>query len=83
MPGPSNTVADALSRYAYPASSAREDVSFHGSEEARLGVKKMLEQELRDRALVGLIRRCTEEKGFFLLFVGRGKWPGRLCHMRG
>ena len=29
--GSDNVVADALSRYAYPASSAREDVSIHGS----------------------------------------------------
>jgi acetyl esterase/lipase len=50
VPGPTNVVADALSRYAYPAISAREDVSFHGSAEAREGVKKMVEQELRERA---------------------------------
>jgi putative transposase len=40
MPGPTNVVADALSRYAYPATSAREDVSFHGSEAVREDVKK-------------------------------------------
>ena len=45
-PGHTNVVADAMSRYAYPASSAREEVSFHGSMEAREEVKKMLEVEL-------------------------------------
>ena len=38
IPGPENTVADALSRWAYPASSAREDVSFHGSAYAKAEV---------------------------------------------
>ena len=65
MPGPTNVVADALSRYAYPATSAREDVSFHGSEEARQSVKKMIEQELRDRALVGVVRVGDGGRGFF------------------
>ena len=46
IPGPDNVVADAMSRYAYPASSAREDVSFHGSAEASEEVKKMVEEEL-------------------------------------
>lgn len=35
MTGATNVVADALSRNAHPATSAREDVSFHGSETAR------------------------------------------------
>jgi len=56
VPGPSNVAADAMSRFAYPASSAREDVSFHGSTETRLEVKKLMEQEMRDRALVGVVR---------------------------
>ena len=40
IPGNENVVADALSRWAYPASSAREDVSFHGSAQACEEVKK-------------------------------------------
>ncbi len=40
VPCPTNVLADALSRFAYHSISAREDVSFHGSEEARQGVKK-------------------------------------------
>jgi hypothetical protein len=46
VPGPDNVVADAMSRWAYPASSARHDVSFHGSAEASEEVKKMVEEEL-------------------------------------
>jgi hypothetical protein len=56
IPGPENVVPDALSRWAYPASSAREDVSFHGSAEAREEVKKMLEKELAEGKVVGLVR---------------------------
>ena len=39
-PGKDNIIADAMSRYAYPASSAREDVSFHGSLGAHEEIKK-------------------------------------------
>ena len=40
VPGPSSVIADAMSRWAYPASSAREEVSFHGSAQAKKEVKK-------------------------------------------
>ena len=56
IPGKENEMADAMSRYAYPASSAKDDVSFHGSAENREQVKKMLEQELREGREVGLVR---------------------------
>jgi hypothetical protein len=46
MPGKDNTVEDAMSRYAYPASSSREDVSFHGSAKAEAEVKKLIEREI-------------------------------------
>ena len=45
IPGKDNVVADALSRWAYPASSAREDVSFQGSLKARDDVREMLKTE--------------------------------------
>ena len=35
IPGRYNTVADALSRWAYPASEANSEVSFHGKESWR------------------------------------------------
>ena len=40
IPGKDNIVADALSRFAYPACKAFQDTSFHGSEAARLEAKK-------------------------------------------
>ena len=43
--GASNTVADAMSRWAYPASGNREDVSIHGSAVADEEVRKMMIQE--------------------------------------
>jgi hypothetical protein len=48
VPGPENTVADGMSRFAYPANSARDDVSIHGSLEARDEVKRMEEQERKE-----------------------------------
>ena len=55
LPGKDNIVADAMSRYAYPASSAREDVSFHGSADAKEEMRKIIEKELREGRMVGLI----------------------------
>ena len=50
IPGKDNVVADALSRWAYPASSAREDVSFHGSVKAKEEVREMLRLEKEEDA---------------------------------
>ena len=58
--GPQNDVADAMSRYAYPASSAREDICFHGSAEARQEVKNLIEEERALERLVGVI--CRDRK---------------------
>ena len=65
IPGPENTVADALSRWAYPASSAREDVSFHGSAQAKEEVDKIIKEEQTLARMVGVLRRrrpAHEEK---------------------
>ena len=43
--GKDNVVADAMSRWAYPASNNREDVSIHGSAIADEEVRKMLQKE--------------------------------------
>ena len=67
IPGPENIIPDALSRWAYPASSAREDVSFHGSVEARNEVQEMLQQEMAQSRLVGMVRLCTPNKAKVLL----------------
>ncbi len=48
MPGKDNTVAEAMSKYAYLASSSREDVSFHGSAKAEAEVKKPFEKEIAE-----------------------------------
>ncbi|EPS71058.1 hypothetical protein M569_03701 [Genlisea aurea] len=56
VPGPSNHLADAMSRWAYPAGGGRDDATKHGSVESFLEVQKMLEQELVDRAVVRLLR---------------------------
>ena len=56
LPGKDNLVADALSRFAYPASSSREDVSFHGSAAAHAEVTKLLEEEFKEARLVSVIR---------------------------
>ena len=55
MPGKDNIIADAMSRYAYPASSAREDVSFHGSATAHEEMKKIIAKEIAEGRLVGLL----------------------------
>jgi hypothetical protein len=39
LPGPQNVIADAMSRWAYPATSSRQDVSWHGSLEGKNEVK--------------------------------------------
>ena len=57
VPGVSNVIPDALSRWAYPATSSREDVSFHGSAGACEEVKKMVEEEKMLGRAVGVIRR--------------------------
>ena len=44
LPGPENLSADAMSRWAYPATSARQDVSWHGSEEAKRGADRKIAQ---------------------------------------
>ena len=48
VPGKDNVVADAMSRFAYPATSAREDVSFHGSAKAKEEVRAMAEKERQE-----------------------------------
>ena len=48
IPGKLNVVADALSRWAYPASLAFMDVSWHGSKEDSEGMINIMEEERRD-----------------------------------
>ena len=45
IPGSSNIVSDALSRWAYPASTGYEDTSWHGTEQDTTEMKEHLEAE--------------------------------------
>ena len=55
-------MADALSRFVYPASKAFQDTSTHGSEAARQEVKKIIADELAEARTVALIF-CDPEGG--------------------
>ena len=71
IPGRYNTVADALSRWAYPASEAYSEVSFHGTatdkaeviefdkEKQALIKKHCLQCSIKNRMKVELVR-CKE-----------------------
>ena len=48
IPGKENTVADVLSRWAYPASQAFLDISKHGSRQDREDVEEILKEEKLD-----------------------------------
>ena len=48
IPGKMNVVADALSRWAYPASLAFIDVSWHGSKWDDEGMRRIMEEERRE-----------------------------------
>ena len=52
-----NTVADALSRWTYPASKGMQDVSAHGSLADAEAVKDMKAEELRHVRIIGVRRR--------------------------
>jgi hypothetical protein len=56
LPGPENVVADALSRFAYPACRAFQDTSFHGSAEARDQMKAIVREERLEEQEVGSVK---------------------------
>ena len=62
LPGKDNVVADALSRFAYPACKAFQDTSIHGSEDARREVEQLIAEELAEARTVGLICRNSDPK---------------------
>ena len=45
IPGKDNTIADILSRWAYPASQALRDISKHGSTQAKEDMDKLIQEE--------------------------------------
>ena len=69
LPGKDNVVADALSRYAYPACKAFQDASFHGSEEARREMEKIIADELAEGRTIGMISAPPPEGGQRTLWV--------------
>ena len=48
VPDKDNVVADAMSRFAYPACKTFQDESRHGSVAARAEVKQIIEEEIRE-----------------------------------
>ena len=70
LPGQENVVADAMSRWAYPATSERQDVSWHGSKEAKEEVQKQLAQEFRESRALLFLR--TDPKKLQLIGEGGG-----------
>ena len=59
LPGNENLVADAMSRFAYPASSAKQDVSWHGSSEAKRDMENILAQEYWESRQVAVVRNSN------------------------
>ena len=55
QPGKDNIVADALSRFAYPACKAFQDTSVHGNEESREEMKRIIEEEREEERMMGEI----------------------------
>jgi hypothetical protein len=55
VPGADNVVADAMSRFAYPACKAFQDVSFHGSAQAKEEMRQIIQEELEEGRMVALI----------------------------
>ena len=76
QPGSTNTVADAMSRWAYPASTERQDVSVHGSAKSAGEVARMREEEMKaDRAELpwGRVGMATGVEDYTLKLCMR-KW---------
>ena len=72
-------VADALSRWAYPATSARDDVSFHGSAAASEEVKRMAEEEKAlANVMVTLVREKATVTSAAVLWPDGGRTPRHL-----
>ena len=73
VPGSTNIVADAMSRYAYPASKALQDCSWHGSREDREEMDKIIEEEFAQERLVGLL--CPKGNWETQILLVMGKLP--------
>ncbi len=59
VPGKDNVAADALSRWAYPASQSFNDISWHGSKKDDDEMKRIIEKEKREEKACLVIRVKT------------------------
>ena len=87
LPGKENVVADAFSRFAYPACKAFRDAIFHGSAAAREEMKTIIEEELREGRTVGMLTR-TETGVLRVVVAGtlhkcREVPPSLICSVEG
>ena len=78
LPGQENVVADAMSRWAYPATSERQDVSWHGTKGAKDDVQKQLAQEFRESPAL-LFLQTNPKK---LQLIGEGSVEEQFFHLR-
>ena len=80
VPGKDNLVADALSRWAYPASKALQDCSWHGSAQDWQEMQQIMQEELEDGKMVGFTPHIAKG-GTFLMFdpTLEEPWRPRLC----
>ena len=61
-------MADAMSGYAYPASKALQDFSWHGSLEDSIQMKEIIQRKFEEEHMVGLITpKFANGKMLFLL----------------
>ena len=73
LPGSENLVADAMSRFAYPASSAKQDVSWHGSSEAKKEMEEIRAQEFLESRGIALVRTSPDSMEFECGVVAPGE----------
>jgi len=79
VPGKTQVVADAMYRWAYPASKAMQDCSWHGSEHDSGEMKEIIRKELeeeREMRVVGMIYPLIQKQKrvLFVLLPGDQDW---------
>ncbi|EPS66701.1 hypothetical protein M569_08076, partial [Genlisea aurea] len=72
LPGNENVVADAMSRWAYPATSARQDVSWHGGAEAKHFASEQVAQDFLESRGVMFLRVSPTKKDFVCQVMAQG-----------
>ena len=69
IPGKENTIADILSRWAYPASQALRDISKHGSQQDKDEMEEMFRQEKEEESQCTWVR-VKDQPNARNIFVG-------------